>query len=187
MGQTTVRNEQLWRGSPQIFKNILRNHTSPRVSFIQSFFWYANLCLSGAASLLNPCNDPEVLPFTTNIGGITFPTALAQIIMVTFVQFAVVRSGAFQSKNFDRVVFELFSGFITVPDNCWLFDISSSTSISLSEISFQYNRIHHSRSCRRKFLWFLILRSGWRLLNFSRFTANKSNFVFFSFNKIAHR
>ena len=97
-------------------------------------------------------------------GGVTFPTALAQSIMVTLVLFAVVRSGAFQSKNFDRVVFELFSGFITVPDNCWLFDISSTTSISFSEISFQYNRIHHSRSCRRKFLWFLILRSGWRLL-----------------------
>ena len=156
----TVRNKKLGRGSPQIFKNILRNHTSPRVSFIQPFSWYANICLSGAASLLNPCNDPEVLPFTTNIGGV-----LAQSIMVTFVLFAVVRSGAFQSKNFDRVVFKLFSGFITVPDNCWLFDISSSTSISFSEISFQYNRIHHSRSWRRKFLWFLILRSGWRQTN----------------------
>ena len=62
---------------PWFAKIWMVGHDSVRMVYTEKAFHL--VYNSGVASgVLNQCNDQEVLPLTTNIGGITFPTALAQ-------------------------------------------------------------------------------------------------------------
>ena len=113
-----------------MYNHTVRVHKSVYViRFIVShaFAWKVHL---EPSSVLKPFRLRWVFPFSTNIGGMDFPTALAHTIMVFFSRLACSTwniSSPLASHHSLRSMYQGYSSFITIPYEMRLLDESTCT------------------------------------------------------------